>query len=129
MSVKVRVPLVAPAVVGVKVTETVQLPPGATDVQVEDDTPNGELVTTEAIFKVWFPVLVTVTDSGAEVAPTFVAGKARLEALKEMAGPAALPVPDKPTDWCDPGLLPASSARTIDPVTVPTAVGEKSTVN
>ncbi len=99
MSVKVRVPLVAPAVVGVKVTETVQLLPGATPpvVQPEALAPKGALAETLEITRRLAPVLVTVTDSGAEVVPTLVLGNVSDAGLTENPAVAGLPVPDMET--------------------------------
>ncbi len=92
-------PLVAPAVVGVKVTETEHVEFGATGLpQVLAEMPKALLLEViEEITRSWLPVLVTVRVWGAEVEPTVVVGKAKLEALNETAGPAGTPVPERAT--------------------------------
>jgi hypothetical protein len=90
LSVNVRVPVLAPAAVGVKVTLTVQLiPPATLPPQVLlPATPKSPLAAMLVMLSVALPVLATVIPRGWLVPPTPSSGKPRPK-LKRL-NPAAL---------------------------------------
>jgi hypothetical protein len=125
LSVKVSVPLAAPAAVGVNVTPTAQLAPAGTGVpQVLPEIAKGPLIPTLEIVRDVLWRLVSVTVTAALVLPTVTVPK-----LNELADSVTgelepLPVPLRLTVWGPPG---AESVKVSVPVAAPVAVGVKVT--
>ena len=127
LSVTVKVAVLDPGAVGVKVTLMVQLPLAATEPpQVVVWPKSPELVPERAIpvmVKAVLPVLFRVTVCPALVVPRFWLVKVRLDAVRPATGP--LPVPAKVMVW---GLPVALSVMVTDAERDPGAVGEKVTL-
>ena len=119
-------PLRIPDAVGVKSTAIVHVPEAATGLEVEQvvAASNEKSLLAASVFMVsgLLPVLVNVTDCAAEVAPTNVLPKVRLEGFNET--PGAVPVPTI-VMFCVPP--PALSLMVTAPVREPAAVGENVT--
>jgi hypothetical protein len=121
-----RVPVEAPAAVGLYSTETVQVAPAARlAVQVVADLRKGTETVSEVSVTAPVPVFLTVTTCAAVVVPTLTVPKAREvgESDKVRVG-AALPVPVKDTDA---GVLVPLLMTTRVPAEATTAVGLNST--
>src|SRR5580700_6465158 len=104
LSVMVTVPIADPAAVGVKVTLTVQMPPGATaDVQVLVAA-NGAVAVTPVTVRLAVPVFVIVTTCTALVVLTTWVAKVRLAGDSETAG-CDCPVPVSNTTCGLPGAV------------------------
>ena len=122
MSVNVRLPVAAPTAVGVKVSDTVQVPAAATAVVVEQVVPEvaiakGPVTPIAVKDTLTLPVLVTVMVCAGLVVPTGSDGKVGA-ADKLTAAPAPVPLKLR---VC--GLPVALSVSDRIPVAVPTAVG------
>jgi hypothetical protein len=123
LSVTVRVPVLVPLAVGLKVTLMVQEALAATrepQVLVWEKSP---LVLMLLMLSVAFPVFVSVTVWGLLVVPTAWAGKVKEVEERLAAGP--VPVPVRLTVWVE-GL--ALSVMVRVPVLVPAVVGLKVTL-
>src|SRR5262249_56729449 len=97
LSLNVNVPLRTPIRVGVKVTLTVQLAPGATVVpQVLLPMAKSPLMLILLTLSVPAPVFVSVTTFPGLVVPSTLLPKARLVADSVTAGGACTPVPKYP---------------------------------
>ena len=121
----VTTPVRVPLLVGVKVTATVQLPPAAIGVEVEQvpvPTAKSPLAASAEIVSGLLPVLVNVADCAAAVVPKTVLPKLRLDGFSD--APGVVPVPLKLMFWIPPL---ASSVIVIPPVRTPLAVGVKAT--
>jgi hypothetical protein len=126
LSVKTTVALRAPAAVGLKVAETVQLAPAARlapQVVVAGKSPLLPLSRMLEMVSAAAPVFFTVTVWTALAEPTLVAAKLKLVGLNEMAG-VPVPVPLRETECGDPGAL---SVKTTAALRAPAAVGLKVT--
>jgi hypothetical protein len=123
----VRPAVFAPVVPGVKVTLTVQLPPGATDAaqpvaaKAAASVPSRVTAVTSSAA---VPVLVTVTGCAAEVVPTPWLPKASAAGVTEIAW--AIPVPDRFTTT--EAAFTASEAMVSVAARAPEAAGVKPTV-
>lgn len=127
LSVIVTVPVRAPAAVGVKVTEIVQLPPSARlapQLCVSAKSPDAVI---EVITRAAVPESVSVTVWAALVVPSICEAKERLVGESVTAGAATtggVPVPLKATVCGEPLAL---SVIVSAPVRLPAAVGVKVT--
>ena len=119
LSTKVTEPTALPAVVGVKVTLMVQVPPAATGEPQVLVCAKGAVAVIEDRFRAAVPLFVTVTVCGALVAFTVSEPKLRRLAESDTAG-APSPMPPRMMVW---GLLAALSAMLTAPYRLPTAVG------
>jgi hypothetical protein len=118
LSVKVRVPVALPSAVGLNVTPTAQVAPGATaPEQVLLAIANGPDIATPEMFRGTFWAFVRVSVCAELVAPTTV--ELKFKALGENVT-ARDPVPLKET-VC--GLVSAESVKVRVPVAEPSAVG------
>ena len=121
LSVKVSVPVAAPAAVGVNVTPTAQLAPAARLVpHVLLEIAKGPLISTLEIVRVVLWRLVRVTVTGALVVFTATVPKFNELADRVTGELELLPVPLRLT-VC--GLFPALSVKVSVPVAAPVAVG------
>lgn len=127
MSVIVTVPVRVPAVVGVKVTEIVQLAPAATLVPqlcVSAKSPEAAI---DAMVRAALPELVSFTVCAALVVPSVCEAKVRLVGERVTVGAVTTgvsPVPLKVTVCGEPVAL---STTVIAPALIPVAVGVKVT--
>ena len=87
MSTNVTVPFLVPLAVGVKVTLTMQMPCGATVERQSLVCAKSPVAVMLPIVSAALPALVTVTVWGWLVVPTFWAGKASLDGVKDTAVP------------------------------------------
>src|SRR6185437_14674903 len=118
----VSVPVRVPPVVGANLTDTVQVPPTATMVQLLVWLKSPVTETPETVAAA-VPELVTVTAWAAVAEPTIVPAKERLAGAAFSTGPGAVPVPDRLTVLVTP---PALTVRV--PVRAPAAVGANFTL-
>jgi hypothetical protein len=109
-SVTVRAPVREPAVVGVKTTVTTQLPPAATDDPQLLDCEKSPVAEMELMFNDMVPLLLMVTVDPAELVPTLVAVKVRLDG--ETAATDDPPVPVR-------RMLPVTPSELSVTVTLP----------
>src|SRR5690348_2228845 len=124
----VSVPVRGPAMVGLNVTVTVQLPPTATDppqvLPAVKSLESGTFIA--ATEKGWVPVFVSVSDCGADAIPrTWFPNESDCGDGVTGGPGAAVPVPDSAT-VC--GVPDASSVIVSDAARAPVAVGLKVTV-
>jgi hypothetical protein len=130
LCVMFSVPDRAPAALGLKLTETVQLPPAVTDPPAEQVPPattkSVEVMLMPDRLSAALPVLLTVTLWAVVVTPTVVEAKLNEVGDTAATGAAAPPVatPDKAKTI---GVDVRLCDRVSVPVRVPVAVGEKVT--
>jgi hypothetical protein len=120
----VKVPVLVPIAVGLKVTLRVQLALAATNepqVLVSEKLP---LTLMLVIVRLAFPVFLSVTLCALLLVPSFCAGK--VKEVGERVTTGAVPVPVRLTVWAV-GL--ALSVMVTTPVLVPAAVGLKVTLS
>lgn len=120
--------VLAPPVVGVNVTLTVQAPPAASDapqllVCVKSELA-GPARLIAVMFNPEFPVLISMIDVGVLPVPTACGGKIAWAGLTVSAGPVT-PVPLR---GMAPGLDLVLSLNVMEPEFNPVAAGEKLTV-
>ena len=127
-SVKASIPPCAPPEVGVNVTLSEQLPPGAIGEAVTQCCVEAKLAAggwgavTAVTCKGALPRLVTVILCGALVVPTYWFPKLRLVGeIEDIA--TATPVPLRDTDWVAPAVPPLSSVNVSAPVNGPDELG------
>jgi len=119
LSVIVTAPVLVPATVGSNVTETEQVPAGATEApQVFVSAKSPEFAITSV--RVPLPELVSVTVCASVVTPIVVEAKVRLDDDRAITGRGAMAVPLSATVCGEPAAL---SMTVSVPVRVPTAVG------
>jgi len=134
LSVNVRLPEAATAVVGVKVIATVQVPDAATGVEVEQVVPvvataNGAAVVIPVKVRLALPVLVTVTVCAALVVFTNCALKLREAPERLTIGAGGIAVPVRLTVCVVPAVPPELSVTVMVAVRVPlVTVGSKVTL-
>ena len=130
LSVKVRLPVAAPAAVGEKVTATVQDPLAATGVEVEQVVPvvarpKGPVMTIALMVRLVLPLFVSVTVCALLVVPTNWPAKADgVDRLTPVVD--AVPVPLRLT-VCVVGIPVLLSVIVTVPVWAPVVVGSKVT--
>jgi hypothetical protein len=123
LSTKVTEPTALPAVVGVKVTLMVQIPPEATGATQVLVSPKPALATMLVKVRGALPVLVTVAVCGALVVPMIWSPKLRLE-VESTTADWSTPVPVSRIIW---GLSGALSVRVSESTLGPGEVGVKVT--